>query len=40
MEGSSRIYSTPVRALPIWVASLILWLSPPDSVAAERESVR
>ena len=40
MLGSSRIYSTPIRLEPICVASLILWLSPPESVAAERDSER
>ena len=29
-----------MRLEPIWVASLILWLSPPESVPAARESVR
>ena len=40
MDGSSRIYSTPIRDEPIWVASRIRWLSPPERVPAERESVR
>ncbi len=40
MEGSSRIYSTPMRLDPIWVASLIRWLSPPERVAADRLRVR
>ncbi len=40
MLGSSRIYRTPESAEPICVARRILWLSPPDSVPAERESVR
>ena len=34
------IYNTPVSPLPICVASLILCDSPPESVEAERESVR
>ena len=40
MEGSSRIYSTPMREEPIWVASRIRWLSPPDRVPASRLRVR
>ena len=40
MEGSSKIYSTPIRLLPIWVASRIRWLSPPERVPALRASVR
>ncbi len=40
MDGSSRIYRTPMRLEPICVASRMRWLSPPDRVAAERESVR
>ena len=40
MDGSSRIYSTPIRLLPIWVARRIRWLSPPDRVPEERLSVR
>ena len=32
MEGSSRIYSTPIREEPIWVARRMRWLSPPDKV--------
>ena len=40
MEGSSRIYSTPISPLPIWVARRIRWASPPDSVAAARDKVR
>ena len=38
--GSSRMYSTPVSPLPICVASLMRCASPPDSVPAERLSVR
>lgn len=38
--GSSRTYMTPTRPAPIWLASLILCDSPPESVSAERESVR
>ena len=34
IEGSSRTYNTPESLLPIWVASLILWASPPDNVSA------
>ena len=40
MEGSSRIYSTPMRLLPIWVARRIRWLSPPDNVPEARDRVR
>ena len=40
MEGSSRIYRTPIRLEPIWVASRIRWLSPPERVPALRERVR
>ena len=36
MLGSSRIYSTPIRLEPIWVARRMRWLSPPERVAAER----
>ena len=38
--GSARIYKTPVSALPICVASLMRWLSPPDKVDALRDKVR
>ena len=40
IDGSSRIYSTPTSDEPICVASLIRWLSPPESVPAERDRVR
>ena len=40
MDGSSKIYSTPIRLLPIWVASLIRWLSPPERVPLDRDRVR
>ena len=40
MDGSSRIYSTPIRLEPICVASRMRWLSPPESVPALRERVR
>ena len=40
MLGSSRIYKTPTRDEPIWVASLILCASPPDKVALLRAKVR
>ena len=40
MLGSSRIYNTPVKEEPIWVAKRIRWLSPPESVPEERESVK
>ena len=32
MLGSSNTYKTPERPDPIWLANLILWLSPPDNV--------
>ena len=38
--GSSSIYITPVNPEPIWVASLILWASPPDKVAALLDNVK
>ena len=40
MLGSSSTYKTPVSAEPICVARRMRWLSPPDSVAALRASVR
>ena len=40
VDGSSRIYSTPTSDEPICVARRMRWLSPPDSVPDERESVR
>ena len=40
IEGSSRMYSTPTRLDPIWVASRIRCASPPDSVDAARSSDR
>ena len=40
MEGSSKIYSTPIREEPIWVARRMRWLSPPDREAAARFRVR
>ena len=40
MDGSSRIYSTPMREEPICVARRMRWLSPPDRVPAPRDRVR
>ena len=40
IEGSSRIYSTPISEEPIWVARRIRWLSPPDKVDAALDKVR
>ena len=40
MLGSSSTYITPVKPDPIWVASLILWDSPPESVAALLDNVK
>ena len=38
--GSSSTYRTPVSPEPIWVASLILWDSPPDKVLVSLERVK
>ena len=38
--GSSSTYKTPTKAEPIWVASLILWASPPDNVPAFLDNVK
>ena len=40
IDGSSRMYRTPIRVVPIWVASRIRWASPPDSDTLVRSSVR
>ena len=40
IDGSSRMYSTPIRLDPIWVASRMRWASPPESVSLVRSSVR
>ena len=40
IEGSSRIYVTPTKPAPIWLANLILWFSPPDKVSALLSSVK
>ena len=40
IDGSSSTYITPTRPAPIWLARRIRWASPPESVSAERESVR
>ncbi len=40
MDGSSRMYNTPIREEPIWVARRIRWLSPPERVPEARERVR
>jgi len=40
MDGSSKIYSTPIRLLPIWVARRMRWLSPPERVPLDRDRVR
>ena len=40
IDGSSSTYSTPVRPEPIWLASRMRWLSPPDNVAEPRDKVR
>ena len=38
--GSSSMYITPTRLDPIWVASLMRWLSPPERVAEALAMVR
>ena len=40
IDGSSRMYRTPISVVPIWVASRIRWASPPDSVIDVRSIVR
>ena len=40
IEGSSRMYSTPISVVPIWVASRICCASPPESVCDVRLTVR
>ena len=40
IDGSSRMYSTPIRLDPIWVASRIRCASPPDRVTLVRSRVR
>ena len=40
MDGSSRMYSTPTRPAPIWVARRMRWASPPDRVPAARARFR
>ena len=40
IDGSSKTYKTPVSLEPIWVASLILWLSPPLNVEAVLPKVK
>ena len=40
MLGSSKIYRTPIKEEPIWVARRIRWLSPPESVPLARDKVR
>jgi hypothetical protein len=40
MEGSSRMYITPTRPAPIWLARRMRWASPPDRVSALRSRVR
>ena len=40
IDGSSRMYRTPISVVPIWVASRIRWASPPDSVTLVRSRVR
>src|SRR6266851_4029961 len=40
IDGSSRMYRTPISLEPIWVASRIRCDSPPDSVLAARSTVK
>ena len=40
IEGSSRMYITPVRPEPTWLARRMRCASPPESVSALRSSVR
>ena len=40
MEGSSRMYMTPTRPAPIWLARRMRWASPPERVSALRSRVR
>ena len=40
IDGSSRMYRTPISVVPICVASRIRCASPPDSVTLVRSSVR
>ena len=40
IDGSSRMYSTPISVVPIWVASRIRCASPPDRLTLARSTVR
>ncbi len=40
IDGSSKIYNTPVNPEPICVANRIRWASPPDKVSALRSKVK
>ena len=40
IDGSSRMYSTPMSVVPIWVASRIRCASPPERLMLARSSVR
>src|SRR5450631_1148533 len=40
MEGSSRMYMTPTKPEPIWLARRMRCASPPDNVSALRSRVR
>jgi hypothetical protein len=40
MEGSYRMYMTPTSLEPIWLASRMRWLSPPERVPEFRASDR
>ena len=40
IEGSSRMYRTPISVVPIWVASRMRCASPPDRLIDDRLRVR
>ena len=40
IDGSSRMYSTPISVVPIWVASRIRCASPPERLTLARSRVR
>ena len=40
IDGSSRMYRTPISVVPIWVARRIRWASPPERLMLARSRVR
>ena len=40
IDGSSRMYRTPISVVPIWVASRIRCASPPERLMLARSTVR